>query len=235
MTRSDARDIAIKGLWSNNPALVQLLGLCPLLAVTGSVVNGLGLGIATLGVMLGASASASALRHQVRPEVRLPAFVLIIAAFVTCVELAMAALAYELYQVLGIFLPLIVTNCAILARVEAFASRQPLKPALFDALMNGLGFSLVLVLIGGIRELLGQGTLFAGMDLLLGDAAGDWTVHLPGDGGMLFLVLPPGAFLITGLLIAAKNAIDDAVKRRRPAPTRTPRDERRVRVTGVVR
>lgn len=153
LTRQQARQIAANGLWSNNPALVQLLGLCPLLAVSGTIVNGLGLGLATLAVMLGANGCASMIRGHIRPEIRLPAFVMIIAALVTCTELAMAAMAYELYQVLGIFLPLIVTNCAILARVEAFASRQPLAPSLLDALMNGLGFTLVLIVIAPCARL----------------------------------------------------------------------------------
>ncbi|MBN8411376.1 MULTISPECIES: electron transport complex subunit E [Halomonas] len=233
LTRQQARQIAANGLWSNNPALVQLLGLCPLLAVSGTIVNGLGLGLATLAVMLGANGCASMIRGHIRPEIRLPAFVMIIAALVTCTELAMAAMAYELYQVLGIFLPLIVTNCAILARVEAFASRQPLAPSLLDALMNGLGFTLVLIVIGALREALGQGTLFDGMELLLGSGAADWVIQLPGERHMLFMALPPGAFLITGLLIAGKNAIDDHIARRRPA-SQPPSEQRRVRVTGTI-
>ncbi|MGQ7249936.1 electron transport complex subunit E [Halomonas sp. V046] len=230
-----SRDIAIQGLWSNNPALVQLLGLCPLLAVTGSVVNGLGLGLATLGVMLGANVAVALLRHRVAAEVRLPAFVMIIAAFVTCAELVMAAFAYELYTVLGIFVPLIVTNCAILGRLEAFASRHPVGPSALDALMNGLGFTLVLIVLGALREVFGHGTLFSGMELLFGPSAADWELHVPGDPQMLFLVLPPGAFFVTGLLIALKNVIDDRHRRTRPVTPTRDVPSRRVRVTGNIR
>ncbi|HAZ97821.1 MAG TPA: electron transport complex subunit RsxE, partial [Halomonas sp.] len=155
---SQWRQLAREGLWSNNPALVQLLGLCPLLAVSATVVNALGLALATLLVLVGASTTISLIRHQVPSAVRLPAFVMVIAAFVTCAELLMAAFAYSLYQILGIFIPLIVTNCAILGRADAFASRQPVLPAAVDGLMMGLGFGAVLVLMGAIRELVGQGT-----------------------------------------------------------------------------
>lgn len=224
-----------EGLWSNNPALVQLLGLCPLLAVSGSVVNALGLAIATLLVMVGASTTISLLRHQVPSAVRLPAFVMIIAAFVTCAELLMAAYAYPLYQVLGIFIPLIVTNCAILGRADAFASRQPVLPAAVDGFMMGLGFGAVLVVLGAIRELLGQGTLFSGMALLFGPAAANWQLTLVDNYQFLFFVLPPGAFFVAGLLIALKNTLDQrSAARARPA-TVTARSERRVRVTGTIK
>ncbi|MDR5866020.1 electron transport complex subunit E [Halomonas koreensis] len=224
------------GLWSNNPALVQLLGLCPLLAVSSTVVNALGLALATLLVLLGSNLAVSLIRHRVTPTVRLPAFVMIIAAFVTCAELLMAAYAFELYRILGIFIPLIVTNCAILGRAEAFASRQPPLPAATDGLMTGLGFAGVLVLLGAIRELFGQGTLFSGMDLLLGPAAAGWELTVFPDLNVLFLVLPPGAFFATGLLIALKNVIDDRLARRRRARRPAmPREERRVRVTGTIR
>lgn len=178
---SQLGQLSREGLWSNNPALVQLLGLCPLLAVSASVVNALGLAIATLVVMVGASTTVSLIRHQVPSAVRLPAFVMIIAAFVTCAELLMAAYAYPLYQVLGIFIPLIVTNCAILGRAEAFASRQPVLPAAVDGLMMGLGFGAVLVVLGALRELLGQGTLFREMALLFGPLADGWRLTLVDD------------------------------------------------------
>ncbi len=232
---SQWRELAKSGLWSNNPALVQLLGLCPLLAVSGSVVNALGLAIATLLVMVGASTAISLIRHQVPSAVRLPAFVMVIAAFVTCAELVMAAYAYPLYQVLGIFIPLIVTNCAILGRADAFASRQPVLPAAIDGLMMGLGFGAVLVLLGALRELLGQGTLFSGMALLFGPSAANWQLTLADDYQFLFFVLPPGAFFVAGMLIALKNVIDQrSAARARPAAA-TPRADRRVRVTGTIK
>ena len=151
-------DITVDGLWTNNPALVQVLGLCPLLAVTGSVVNALGLGIATIVVLLGSNIAVSLIRNYVSDAVRLPAFVMIIASFTTCAELLMQAYTFELYQILGIFIPLIVTNCAILGRADAFARKNPLLPAALDGLMMGLGFTIVLVLLGAMREIIGQGT-----------------------------------------------------------------------------
>ncbi|MCC5903890.1 MAG: electron transport complex subunit E [Halomonas sp.] len=232
---SQWRQLTHEGLWSNNPALVQLLGLCPLLAVSGSVVNALGLAVATLLVMVGASTTISLLRHQVPSAVRLPAFVMIIAAFVTCAELLMAAYAYPLYQVLGIFIPLIVTNCAILGRADAFASRQPVLPAAIDGFMMGLGFGIVLIVLGAIRELLGQGTLFSGMALLFGPTAASWQLTLIDNYQFLFFVLPPGAFFVAGLLIALKNALDQhRATRARPAKV-APHTERRVRVTGTIK
>ncbi|MGP9678593.1 electron transport complex subunit E [Halomonas sp. 86] len=223
------------GLWSNNPALVQLLGLCPLLAVSTTVVNSLGLAIATLFVMVGTSTAVSLVRHQVPNAVRLPAFVMIIAAFVTCAELLMAAYAYPLYQLLGIFIPLIVTNCAILGRADAFASRQPVGLAALDGLMMGIGFGSVLVLLGGLRELLGQGTLFSDMALLLGPIAANWQLTLVDDYQFLFFVLPPGAFFVAGMLIALKNVIDQRRAARALPSAATPRTERRVRVTGIIK
>lgn len=232
---SQWRELAQSGLWSNNPALVQLLGLCPLLAVSGNVVNALGLALATLLVMVGASTAISLIRHQVPSAVRLPAFVMVIAAFVTCAELLMAAYAYPLYQVLGIFIPLIVTNCAILGRADAFASRQPVLPAAIDGFMMGLGFAAVLVLLGALRELLGQGTLFSDMALLFGPQAGSWQLTIADDYQFLFFVLPPGAFLVAGLLIALKNVIDQRNAARAKPVAAAPRTERRVRVTGTIK
>jgi electron transport complex protein RnfE len=232
---SQLGQLSREGLWSNNPALVQLLGLCPLLAVSASVVNALGLAIATLVVMVGASTTVSLIRHQVPSAVRLPAFVMIIAAFVTCAELLMAAYAYPLYQVLGIFIPLIVTNCAILGRAEAFASRQPVLPAAIDGLMMGLGFGAVLVVLGALRELLGQGTLFREMTLLFGPMADGWRLTLVDDYQFLFFVLPPGAFFVAGLLIALKNSIDQRLEASSQPKTVTPREQRRVRVTGTIK
>ncbi|BBI74558.2 electron transport complex subunit E [Vreelandella aquamarina] len=187
-----------EGLWTNNPALVQLLGLCPLLAVSATVVNALGLALATLLVLVGASTTISLIRHQVPSAVRLPAFVMVIAAFVTCAELLMAAFAYSLYQILGIFIPLIVTNCAILGRADAFASRQPVLPAAIDGLMMGLGFGAVLVLMGAIRELVGQGTLFSDMALLFGPVAAHWQITLVADYQFLFSSCPPARSSLQG-------------------------------------
>ena len=227
--------LAREGLWTNNPALVQLLGLCPLLAVSATVVNALGLALATLLVLVGASTTISLIRHQVPSAVRLPAFVMVIAAFVTCAELLMAAFAYSLYQILGIFIPLIVTNCAILGRADAFASRQPVLPAAIDGLMMGLGFGAVLVLMGAIRELVGQGTLFSDMALLFGPVAAHWQITLVADYQFLFFILPPGAFFVAGLLIALKNVLDQRRAARAQPVNIAPRAERRVRVTGTIR
>jgi electron transport complex protein RnfE len=232
---SQWRQLAREGLWSNNPALVQLLGLCPLLAVSATVVNALGLALATLLVLVGASTTISLIRHQVPSAVRLPAFVMVIAAFVTCAELLMAAFAYSLYQILGIFIPLIVTNCAILGRADAFASRQPVLPAAVDGLMMGLGFGAVLVLMSAIRELVGQGTLFSDMSLLLGPVAAHWQITLVADYQFLFFILPPGAFFVAGLLIALKNVLDQRRAARAQPVNVSPRAERRVRVTGTIK
>lgn len=232
---SQWKQLAREGLWSNNPALVQLLGLCPLLAVSASVVNALGLALATLLVLVGASTTISLIRHQVPSAVRLPAFVMVIAAFVTCAELLIAAFAYSLYQILGIFIPLIVTNCAILGRADAFASRQPVLPAAIDGLMMGLGFGAVLVLMGAIRELVGQGTLFSDMALLLGPVAADWQITVVADYQFLFFILPPGAFFVAGLLIALKNVVDQRRAARAQPVSVSMRAERRVRVTGTIK
>lgn len=210
------------GLWRNNPGLVQLLGLCPLLAVTSTLVNGLGLGLATLVTLLVSNALVSAGRGWLRPEIRIPVFVLIIASTVTAVELIMNAWFYGLYTVLGIFVPLIVTNCTIVARAELFASRQPLARAMLDGCAMGIGFTLVLVVLGAVRELLGQGTLLAGATLLFGERAQSWTISLSNDyPGFLLALLPPGAFLALGLLVAAKNRLDDAFAQHRTAPAAT--------------
>ncbi len=196
---------------------MQLLGLCPLLAVTSTVTNALGLGIATLLVLICSNATVSALRHWVPKEIRIPIFVLIIAAFVSCVQLLMNAFAFGLYQSLGIFLPLIVTNCAIIGRAEAYASKNPIKQASFDGLMMGIGFTLVLLLLGSIREILGQGTLFDGAHLLLGDWALGLRIEIfHFDSQFLLAILPPGAFIVMGFLIAAKNAIDEKSLQHRP-------------------
>ena len=217
------RKLVFDGLWHNNQALVALLGLCPLLAVSNTLINGLGLGLATTLVLVLSNASVSVIRNWVRPEIRLPVFVLIIASFVTTVELVMNAYFHGLYKVLGIFIPLIVTNCAIIGRAEAFASRNPLPRAVVDGLSIGIGFTLALVVLGGGRELIGQGTLFDGAHLMFGEAARDWRWTVDEDyPGVLLAILPPGAFIGLGLMIAVKNIIDKRLSRRQPAPVATP-------------
>jgi len=209
------REIVNNGLWHNNQALVALLGLCPLLAVTNTAVNGLGLGLATLLVLTASNVTVSLIRNLVRPEIRLPVFVLVIASFVTAVELSMNAWFPELYKVLGIFIPLIVTNCAIIGRAEAYASKHSILPALLDGLSMGIGFLLVLVTLGGIREFIGQGTLFADLHLMFGEAAQSLYFSLGSDfQGALIAILPPGAFIGLGLLIAVKNIIDQRAARK---------------------
>jgi len=213
------RKIALDGLWSNNQALVALLGLCPLLAVSNTLINGLGLGLATTLVLVLSNLSVSIIRHWVRPEIRLAVFVLIIASFVTAVELVMNAYFHGLYKVLGIFIPLIVTNCAIIGRAEAFASRNPVPRALVDGLAIGIGFTLALVVLGGSRELVGQGTLFDGAQLMFGDVAKGWRWTISEDyPGVLLAILPPGAFIGLGLMIALKNIIDKQLKRPEKVP-----------------
>jgi electron transport complex protein RnfE len=236
MSNPGYREIALQGLWKNNPGLVQLLGLCPLLGTSSSMVNALGLGLATILVLVCSSVAVSLIRGTLSEAMRLPAFLLVIATLTTCVELLMQAWRYELYQVLGIFVPLITTNCVILGRVESFASNNNVARSAFDGLMMGLGFALVLLAIGTLRELLGHGTLLAGMDLLFGPGAADWKLQIPGYQGLLLAVLPPGAFLVLGLLIALKNRIDESLADRAKAPAGdAPATERqRVRVTGVI-
>ena len=194
------------GLWDENPGLVQLLGLCPVLAVTSTFVNGLGLGIATIAVLVASNGLVSATRRWILTEIRIPIYVLIIASLVTCIELVFKAWFPYLDRSLGIFIPLIVTNCAIVARAEVFASRNTVGASLADGFVMGLGFALLLMAIGGFRELLGQGSLFAGMDMLIGGEPIRGLVLV--DGGWLLAILPPGAFFSLALAIAAKNVID---------------------------
>jgi len=197
------------GLWLNNPGTVQLLGLCPLLAVTTTVINGLGLGLATTLTLVASNVSVSLIRKLVRPEIRIPVFVLIIASVVTVIELSMNAWLHDLYLILGIFIPLIVTNCAIIGRAESFASRQTVDRALLDGLAMGIGFTLVLVTLGGMREVIGQGTLLAQAQLMFGAFGEHLTLTLIEDyRGFLLAILPPGAFLGLGFLIAGINIIN---------------------------
>ncbi|GAP76559.1 MULTISPECIES: electron transport complex subunit E [Pseudoalteromonas] len=222
-----------EGVWGNNPALVQLLGLCPLLAVSSTVTNALGLGIATLLVLVGSNVTVSLVRQWVPKDIRIPVFVMIIAAFVTIIQLLMNAFTFGLYQSLGIFIPLIVTNCAIIGRAEAFASKNNALLSAWDGLMMGLGFAMILVLLGAMRELIGQGTLFDGADLLLGPWAQSLRldiIHF--DNQFLLAILPPGAFIGLGLLIAAKNLIDAQLKAKH-APSAEEVKGPRARVTSL--
>ena len=210
-------EITRDGLWGNNVALVQLLGLCPLLAVTSTVINGIGLGIATLITLVLSNTIVSLIRGFVRNEVRLPVFVLIIASVVTIIELAMKAMFYDLYLVLGIFIPLIVTNCAIIGRAEGFASRNPVGPAALDGLMMGLGFLVVLALLVALREIIGFGTLFAQAELMFGAGAEALTLEFnPDYPGFLLAVLPPGAFFGLAILIVGKNWLDLRPRQKQP-------------------
>lgn len=217
------KEIAHNGVWAQNPGVVQLLGLCPLLAISTSVVNALGLGLATMLVMAASNGTVSLLRHWVPNEIRLPVFILIIAVLVSMIEMTMNALVHPLYLVLGIFVPLIVTNCIVLARTEAFASKRGVLASVLDGAMMGLGLTLVLVLLGAMREIVGKGTLLAGLDLALGESVSGFALTvLPSYSGFLLAVLPPGAFIALGLLIAAKNAVDTRARHsasRRLSPT----------------
>ena len=206
------KELSLQGLWKNNPGIVQLLGLCPLLAVTNTLTNALGLGLATLFVVISSNVLISLIRHHVPKAIRIPVFVMIIASLVSCIQLLMNAYTYQLYLSLGIFIPLIVTNCMIIGRAEAFASKNNVKHSAFDGLMMGLGFTAVLILLGATREILAQGTLFDGIETLLGDWSSFMTVTLYNtDTSFLLAALPPGAFIIMGLIIALKNTIDNKI------------------------
>jgi H+/Na+-translocating ferredoxin:NAD+ oxidoreductase subunit E len=206
---SNFKEILANGLWKQNPGMVQLLGLCPTLAVTSTVVNGVSLGLATTLVMSLSGATVAPVRTLVPNEIRIPVYVLIIAVLVTVVQLLMNAYVHQLYLVLGIFVPLIVTNCIVLARVESFASKNSLMPSILDGLFMGLGATAVLGVLGGMRELFGHGTLLSGINLVFGDSARSWIIHVvPNYHGFLLAILPPGAFVGLGLLIAGKNWLD---------------------------
>lgn len=210
------------GLWDNNVIFAQVLALCPTMAVTGTATNGLGMGLATTAVLVCSNTLIASLRRWISPEVRIPLFVVLIATLVTLVDLALNAWLHELHKVLGLFIALIVANCAILGRAEAFAQRNGTLAAALDGLMMGLGFSLALVVIGGVREILGSGTLFAGAHLLLGDAFGFLELRLlPEYRGFLLMLLPPGGFLVLGFLLAAKQRWE-ARARERPSQMQQP-------------
>ncbi len=203
------QQIAEKGLWSNNQALVALLGLCPLLAVTNNTVNGLSLGLATMAVVIISSVLISFIRNFVPDDIRIPVFVAVIASAVTAIDLLMNAYLHTLHGILGIFIPLIVTNCAILGRAEAFASKNSVDKAFMDAFFVGIGFAIVLILLGAVREIIGNGTLFDQMDLLFGEIGSNMTLYMPEDyKPALLAILPPGAFIGLGLFVALKNVYD---------------------------
>jgi electron transport complex protein RnfE len=203
------KEIVENGLWKQNPGVVQLLGLCPTLAVTTTAVNGLSLGLATALVMAAANGSISPVRRFVPNEIRVPVFILVIAALVTVIDMSINAFAHPLHKVLGIFIPLIVVNCIVLARVESFAAKNAPAPSILDGFSMGLGLALVLGLLGGMREIIGKGTLFSGLDLVFGPTAKQFILTIiPDYHGFLLAVLPPGAFLGLGTLIAIRNWIE---------------------------
>jgi electron transport complex protein RnfE len=197
------------GLWDNNVVFVQMLALCPTLAVTSSATNGLGMGLATTAVLVVSNMVISSVRHWVSPEVRIPVYIVLIATLVTLLDMSLNAWVHELYKVLGLFIALIVVNCAILGRAEAFASKSNIPDSGLDGLMMGLGFTASLTLIGSIREIFGSGTLFANAHLLLGSSfAFLETTVIPEYKGYLLMILPPGGFMVVGLLLAAKRVMD---------------------------
>ncbi|MDO8291639.1 MAG: electron transport complex subunit E [Gallionella sp.] len=206
MTYQEMKDIFYNGLWKQNTGVVQLLGLCPLLAISNSVVNALSLGLATTLVMALSGSGVAAIREVIPNEARIPIYVLLIAVLVTIVQFLMNAYLYSLYLLLGIFIPLIVTNCIVLARAESFASRNSILASALDGIAMGLGLTSVLVVLGGIREIFGHGTLLSGIDLVFGEAAKSLVITVvPNYHGFLLAILPPGAFIALGLLIALKN------------------------------
>ena len=211
------KEISENGLWKQNPGVVQLLGLCPTLAVTTTAVNGISLGIATALVMAASNGSVSPVRRFIPSEIRVPVFILVIAALVTVIDLSINAFAHPLHKVLGIFIPLIVVNCIVLARVESFAAKNAPLPSMLDGFMMGIGLTLVLGLLGAMRELIGKGTILSGLDLVFNNVP-KALYTMPDYHGFLLAVLPPGAFLGLGILIAARNWIEI----RKTAKTNTP-------------
>ncbi len=214
------KTLAIDGLWKNNPAIIQLLGLCPLLAVSNSLINALGLGLATLFVLVCSNSLIAITGRWVPDYLRLPIFVLFIASLVTIVQMLLAAYRFNLYESLGIFLALITTNCVILGRAEAYAAKNPLRFAIADGLLQGTGFLLVLVILGGLRELIGQGSLLHNAQDLFGPIAHNWGIYFNSDqSGFLLALLPPGAFILLGCLIALRNYLD--LRKKSPAQLRS--------------
>src|SRR5512137_2834724 len=213
------RKIASDGIWNNNIVFGQNLALCPLLAVTGTATNGLGMGLATLLVITASNGLISLTRHLIPSEIRIPIFVLLIASLVTLVDFLMNAWAHELYKVLGLFIALIVTNCALLGRAESFAYKQPVKESLWDGFMMGMGFLLVLVALGAAREISATGTLFANASLLLGESFKFLEMTVISDyHGFLLMALPPGGFIMLAFIIVGKRLIDQKLAQRKVQP-----------------
>jgi Na+-translocating ferredoxin:NAD+ oxidoreductase subunit E len=209
MADTNYKTIIKDGLWDNNGVFSMLLGMCPAMAMTTSATNGFGMGLATAVVMAASSLLVALFRNQITTEVRIPVYILIVAAMVTVVDLGMNAWMHELYKVLGLFIPLIVSNCLPLARLEAFAAKQPPVSALLDGLFMGLGFTIALTAVGAVREITGSGTLFADASLLLGPSFKVIEMRLlPADMGVLMMILPPGGFIVTGLLVVVKRLLD---------------------------
>lgn len=222
MTSREFRDIFYNGVWKQNTGVVQLLGLCPILAVSSSVVNAVSLGLATMLVMTLSGAAIAPIRQLVPNEARIPVFILIIAVLVTVVQFTMNAYMYNLYVVLGIFIPLIVTNCIVLARIESFASKNPMLESALDGFAMGLGLTAVLAVLGGIREIFGHGTLLSGIDMVFGETAKSWVITVvPNYHGFLLAILPPGAFITLGMLIAAKNWLNLRAEQKLKGPSAT--------------
>jgi len=212
------RQIISEGFWGNNVVLAQNIALCPLLAVTSTATNGLGMGIATTAVLIASNALISLIRSFIPNEVRIPAFIVVIATTVTLVDMSMNAYLHELYKVLGLFIPLIVVNCAVLARAESFASKNSVLPSMVDGLFMGIGFTVALVALGGMREIIGSGTLFSGASLLLGQNFSflEMTI-IPHYKGVLLMILPPGGFVAMGFLIVGKRLLDNRAKQKAAA------------------
>jgi len=209
MEKYNYKEVVISNLWTNNVVFAQMLALCPLLAVTSGATNGLGLGLITTGVLLFSSLLVSLVRPLLTPQVRIPIFILLIATLVTIADLVMNAWLHELHKVLGLFIPLIVTNCAIFGRAESYASKNPCFPAIVDGVATGVGFTFALVMLGGFREIVGSGTLFANASLLLGDTFSFMELTIiPGYSGMLLVILPSGGFIMLGILLSGKRLLD---------------------------
>ena len=225
MTNDEMKEIIKNGLWNQNAGIVQLLGLCPLLAISNSVINAVSLGLATTLVMTLSGSVVAAIRDVIPNEARIPVYVLLIAVLVTIVQLLMNAYVYQLYLVLGIFIPLIVTNCIVLARAESFASKNGIRASALDGISMGLGLTAVLTVLGAIREIFGKGTLLSGIELVFGEAAKPMIITvIPDYHGFLIAVLPPGAFITLGLLIALKNWLNRRAEEKRltvTAPIKT--------------
>ncbi|WP_047680112.1 MULTISPECIES: electron transport complex subunit E [Xenorhabdus] len=218
---SETKNLFLQGLWKNNSALVQLLGLCPLLAVSSTATNALGLGLATTLVLLSTNIAVSALRRWVPHEIRIPIYVMIIASVVSAVQMLINAFAFGLYESLGIFIPLIVTNCIVIGRAEAYASKNAIYHSALDGIAMGLGATFTLFVLGAMREILGNGTLFDGADLLLGSWAKSLRIEIVHmDSPFLLAILPPGAFIGLGLMLAGKYIIDERIKSRTDTKTR---------------